>query len=64
MQRKPNPQLYKKMWGGNITASNPHHDDRDFSTTYDRSYLHPSASPAADQGQGSSLVGLKESFPL
>jgi hypothetical protein len=60
MQRKPNPQLFKKMWGGNLTSSTPK-DDRDFATTYDRSYIAPSSAMESGTGTGKSL---KESFPL
>lgn len=51
MQKKPNPNLFKKMWGGNMSTASQ--EDRDFSTTYDRSYLPPS-----------STEGMTESFPL
>lgn len=41
MQKKPNPELYKKIWGGNIEKVT--HDNRDFKTTYEQSYFDPSS---------------------
>lgn len=40
MQKKANPELYKKIWGGNIEKAV--RDDRDFLTTYEQSYFDPS----------------------
>jgi hypothetical protein len=51
MQKKSNPELYTKMWGGNLGREKTEVEDRDFGTTYKGSYLFPdSAASTLDSG--------------
>eukprot|EP00602_Paraphysomonas_sp_CaronLab_P000610 CAMPEP_0185022386 /NCGR_PEP_ID=MMETSP1103-20130426/5101_1 /TAXON_ID=36769 /ORGANISM="Paraphysomonas bandaiensis, Strain Caron Lab Isolate" /LENGTH=663 /DNA_ID=CAMNT_0027554433 /DNA_START=93 /DNA_END=2084 /DNA_ORIENTATION=- len=60
MQRKPNPELFNKMWGGNLQHDKKVVEDRDFSTTYARSFMYPSESTPASSGRSVD----PESFPV
>lgn len=56
MQRKPNKELYDKMWGGDKEQSRKiggveRVEDRDFNTTYNGSFLPFSADLPADQSR-------------
>jgi len=60
MQRKPNPVLYDKMWGGNLKHDKAVVEDRDFSTTSATSFVIPSESTPASSGRSVE----NESFPI
>ncbi|CAE7557116.1 unnamed protein product [Symbiodinium microadriaticum] len=61
MQKKGNPELFQKMWSGNLGSEKATIEDRDFNTTYGRSFVFPnSASSTIESGTGIST----EAFPL
>jgi hypothetical protein len=55
MQKKPNPALYNKMWGGNLAKSFHAQEDRDFGTTYKQSFLHSGSTTTHNNSQSSTM---------
>lgn len=62
MQKKSHPELYTKMWGGNLGREKATIEDRDFNTTYGNSFIFPDSASSTIQS-GTARSGT-ESFPL